>query len=389
MKSIATLVQVPAVWRSVALLSLGLLSGTGGLLLLFGVQGAHVHGLMAGFTGLMLLCTVALVYLSIRFVIRSERARHKEKIIRQTLQEAIDTLPTGLAIYDANDRLQFFNRAAAELYPYRAGVDSIGQTYEALVRRALQARHIADALGREEAWLQQRLDNRGKLQGPQLCQTHDGRWMQFHEVRTPSGFLVMERNEVTTLVNKNKALESSNEQLSHLSITDALTGLANRRMLDQCLHAEWQRGSRSQQPLSFLMIDIDHFKRYNDHYGHVAGDACLRKVASILFDCSQRTGEVVARYGGEEFVLLLPNTSSDEASRVAQRCMGELERVQIPHANSLCSSVLTLSIGVATMVAAPQINPETLIEAADVALYRAKDSGRGHYELAPSMPEKQ
>ena len=156
---------------------------------------------------------------------------------------------------------------------------------------------------------------------PLLRPRADGRWMHLYEISTPSGCLVMARLDVTELVQKSEALERSNELLEQLSATDALTGLANRRQFDQRLYAEWQRSMRSQQPLSLLLIDIDHFKRYNDHYGHLAGDACLRQVAGILYDCAQRAGELVARYGGEEFALLLPGADSAAATSVAQRCM--------------------------------------------------------------------
>ena len=369
-------------WHSLAVLALSLLSGVVALLIMVDMQKGLLFGVTAGLSALTLLNTGGLIYFSIRMVFRSERSRDQEQWAHRYLQEAIDTLPTGLAIYDAQDRLVVFNQAAADLYPYRAGVDLIGHTYETLVRRALAAGHIFDALGREDEWLRQRMATRGQMDGPQLCQTSDGRWMQFHEIRTPSGLLVMERNEVTSLMEKNMALVQSNEKLAHLSTTDPLTGLANRRMFDQCLHAEWQRSARNQLSLSLLMVDIDHFKRYNDHYGHLAGDACLRQIASILFDCSQRTGEVVARYGGEEFSLLLPGTSSEEAQSIAQRCMDELERAQIPHADSPSASILTFSMGVATVVAEPQTDPKSLVNAADVALYRAKGSGRCHFELA-------
>jgi diguanylate cyclase (GGDEF)-like protein len=372
----------PGAGLVVVLRALGLLSASVALLIVVGLQKDVLAGVLTLLSALTLLSTGGLVYFSIRMVWRFERARDKEQLAHHYLQEAIDTLPTGLAIYDAQDRLVVFNRAAAELYPYRAGEDLIGHSYETLVRRALDAGQILDAIGREETWLSQRMLARGHRVGPQLCQTTDGRWMQFHEIRTPSGFLVMERNEVTSLIQKNMALMQTNEKLAHLSSTDPLTGLSNRRMFDQCLYAEWQRSARSQLPLSLLMVDIDHFKRYNDHYGHLAGDACLRKIASILFDCSQRTGEVVARYGGEEFSLLLPGTNSQEAQSIAQRCMDELERTQIPHANSPNAQILTLSMGVATVVAEPQVAPESLINAADVALYRAKGSGRSRFELA-------
>jgi diguanylate cyclase (GGDEF)-like protein len=246
----------------------------------------------------------------------------------------------------------------------------------------LKRGEIPDALGREEEWLQQRLAGRGKLVKPLLRPTADGRWMHFYEIGTPSGCLVMARLDVTELVLKSLALERNNEQLEHLSTTDGLTGLANRRLFDQCLQSEWQRSTRSQQPLSLLLIDIDHFKRYNDHYGHLAGDACLRQMAGILYDCAQRSGELVARYGGEEFALLLPGANAEHASVVAQRCMDELANAKIIHANSPVSPWLTCSIGVATVVATQDQVPESLVRYADEALYRVKSAGRARFYVA-------
>jgi diguanylate cyclase (GGDEF)-like protein len=193
----------------------------------------------------------------------------------------------------------------------------------------------------------------------------------------------MARLDVTELVQKSMALERSNQQLELLSATDGLTGLANRRQFDQHLYSEWQRSLRSGQPISLLLIDIDHFKRYNDRYGHLAGDACLRQVAGILYDCAQRSGELVARYGGEEFALLLPGADDNVARTVAQRCMDEIAKARMPHEDSPVAEFLTCSIGVATVVAVPDLVPESLVRCADEALYRVKNNGRAHYLVAP------
>jgi diguanylate cyclase (GGDEF)-like protein len=189
------------------------------------------------------------------------------------------------------------------------------------------------------------------------------------------------RLDVTTLLENSLALERANSQLARLSTTDGLTGVANRRLFDRTLVQEWLRSARSQQPLSLLMIDIDYFKRYNDHYGHLAGDACLRQVASVLQACAQRAGELVARYGGEEFALLLPGADEQASRVVAQRCMDQLRQAQIPHAASAVSSWLTLSIGMATLVALPDQSAEVLVKTADDALYRMKAAGRARFEL--------
>jgi diguanylate cyclase (GGDEF)-like protein len=319
----------------------------------------------------------------VRQLLAGEYERQELEIGHECLREAIDALPLGVAIYDQHDRLQLFNKLATELAPYRYGGELIGQTFESILRRTLERGAIPDALGREEDWLRERLAGRGKLKRPLLRPRSDGRWMHLYEINTPSGCLVMARLDVTELVQKSMALERSNQQLELLSATDGLTGLANRRQFDQHLYSEWQRSMRSSLPISLLLLDIDHFKRYNDQYGHLAGDACLRQVAGILYDCAQRTGELVARYGGEEFALLLPGADGDVAMTVAQRCMDEVAKARIAHADSPVAEYLTVSIGVATVVASQDLVPESLVRCADEALYRVKSSGRAHYVVAP------
>jgi len=380
-KHIADFVRTTGAWWFIPLSALVLLAGGGLIAVAFIGQASTLE--VAGLGALVLLGAAALVCSSVRLILNSEEARQESELEHLCLQEAMEALPIGLAIYDPQDRLMVFNREAAELNLYRAGGNLIGQSYETLIRRSLERGEIPDALGREEEWLRQRLAGRGKLSTPLLRYTADGRWMHFYEIGTPSGCLVMMRLEVSELVHKTMALEQSNEQLEHLSTTDALTGLANRRSFDHSLQSEWQRSGRKQQPLSLLMIDVDHFKRYNDHYGHIAGDACLRQIAGTLRACAQRSGELVARYGGEEFAILLPGASVEDACMVAQRCMDELSKAGISHANSPVSPLLTCSIGVATVVANHELVPESLIRCADEALYRVKSAGRAHFEVTP------
>lgn len=311
-------------------------------------------------------------------------ARAEAHAARVRLHEAIDAMPAGVAIYDEADRLVLYNREVVDMPPYSSGGEMVGLTYEALLRRSLARGEIQDAFGREEEWLRQRLAARGLLKVPVLRRASNGRWMHYHETRAPSGSLIMVRMDVTDLVEKSLELERANELLSRLSTTDSLTGLANRRQFDQSLQSEWLRSARNQQPISLLMIDVDYFKRYNDHYGHPTGDACLRQVAGILFDCAQRSGEVVARYGGEEFAMLLPGADAEAARVMAQRCLDELHKASIPHANSPVAPWLTVSIGVATAIADPNQLPETLVQCADAALYRTKGSGRARFEVVSS-----
>lgn len=334
-----------------------------------------------GVGGAGLLGTVALVYWIIRMALRIEAAREEDEVASTFLREAIDAIPAGLAVYDDQDRLIIYNREASQMNPDQGDASMIGETYETVIRGVLQKGKIPDAVGQEEEWLAQRLAGRGKLDAPLLRRTDDGRWVHFYEIRTPSGYLTAVRLDVTHLIEKSLELENANEKLARLSTTDGLTGVANRRLFDQSLQNEWLRSARNQTPLSLLLIDIDYFKRYNDQYGHLMGDECLRQVARILYDCAQRSGEIVARYGGEEFALLLPGAATEEAKVVAQRCMDELRNAKIAHANSDVSPWLTFSIGVATAVADQNLLPETLVKRADVALYGAKSAGRTCFEV--------
>lgn len=157
---------------------------------------------------------------------------------------------------------------------------------------------------------------------------------------------------------------------------DPLTGLPNRRYLDAHLQTEWRRMLREQQPLAVLFIDIDHFKHYNDHYGHAAGDACLRTVAACLTGAIRRSGDVVVRYGGEEFIGVLPHTDTAGAQDMAQRLMAAVAAAHVPHAASPTSPLLTVSIGYASMIPSSTTSPQDLLARADEALYAAKAGGR-------------
>lgn len=162
---------------------------------------------------------------------------------------------------------------------------------------------------------------------------------------------------------------------------DSLTGLANRRMLDECIAKEWARARRECHALALLMCDIDHFKAYNDHYGHSAGDGCLQRIADILRDVVHREGDLVARYGGEEFVVLLPNTELDGARLVAEHLRAALAAAALPHAGSPLGGVITVSIGVAAHRPEGD-NDGTLFAEADRLLYLAKQQGRNRIVCA-------
>lgn len=167
------------------------------------------------------------------------------------------------------------------------------------------------------------------------------------------------------------------EELRRMSMKDGLTGIANRRSFDERLAGEWRRAQRTGKPLSLMMIDIDHFKLYNDHYGHIEGDRCIRSVAQTLERVINRSTDLVARYGGEEFAAILPDTDSDAAAWLAQACIQAITDLSIAHAKSSASDCVSISIGVHT--AAANGESEVLLSQADQALYEAKRSGRNRW----------
>jgi diguanylate cyclase (GGDEF)-like protein len=164
--------------------------------------------------------------------------------------------------------------------------------------------------------------------------------------------------------------------LRELLSTDAMTGIGNRRRFDDALDREWRRCSRSGKPLSLLMIDVDHFKAYNDHHGHLQGDECLRNVAQLLVESVGRPADLVARYGGEEFVCLLPEIGEEGARAVAAKFMMGVARASIPHAALPADARLTISIGAATCTEVARQTPGALVALADKLLYDAKRAGR-------------
>jgi diguanylate cyclase (GGDEF)-like protein len=184
------------------------------------------------------------------------------------------------------------------------------------------------------------------------------------------------------LMESERALMQANERLHELSFKDSLTQVANRRKFDQTLEMEWARAQRTGQPLSLLMIDIDHFKNLNDRYGHVAGDECLVAVARALNGTLRRAGDLLARYGGEEFVAILANIESEHALHVAEVMRQAVAELKIPNEGAPTGSLLTVSVGVVTQTEYPHHDAEALLEAGDKALYRAKCLGRNRVEVA-------
>lgn len=183
-------------------------------------------------------------------------------------------------------------------------------------------------------------------------------------------------DEIEDLLRVQKRLIGENASLKDLTYIDVLTNIANRRRFNETVELEWARGIRHGRPLSLLMIDIDHFKAYNDSYGHGQGDNCLQEVAQTLSSGLRRTVDFVARYGGEEFAVVLPETDEANAYSAAEHLRQQVEERRIAHASSPVVPYVTISVGAATVVPSTKLSPYSLVEQADRALYLAKQQGR-------------
>lgn len=205
------------------------------------------------------------------------------------------------------------------------------------------------------------------------------------ELRARVRSLLRLKREMDRRKARERELEEANAKLVRLSHQDGLTGAANRRCFDEVAAKEWGRCQRDSRPLSVVMVDIDLFKKYNDLYGHIAGDRCLIEVAGALNRALRRPADLLARYGGEEFVALLPDTDLDGATALSEAMRDQVLKLDIEHRDSDVSSRVTISIGVATCVPGPGLSLEMLVNAADKALYEAKNEGRDRVRIGARL----
>jgi diguanylate cyclase (GGDEF)-like protein len=217
---------------------------------------------------------------------------------------------------------------------------------------------------------------------PQILKRKVGIFLEMHLQRQQLEEKTRELDaKILELEVLHKELEEKNAKLELLSSLDGLTGLFNRRYFDDNLLKEWKQAIRDNTCLSLLIVDIDYFKNYNDYYGHLEGDDCLRKVAQSLYEALLRPTDIIARYGGEEFTVILPNTGSEGAGEVARRMMDSVARLDIVHKTSLVAETVTISIGVSSILPTRKLTVTSLLDRADKALYQAKEEGRNTFRV--------
>ncbi|WP_186764581.1 diguanylate cyclase domain-containing protein [Comamonas flocculans] len=304
---------------------------------------------------------------------QSLRLQATERVLQQLMSE----MPVGLCMVDARHHMYFRNQRFLD----QLGYDE--HAVPTLREWALKAYPDADYRAEVAArWKQAKAE---AVNGQIAAQSYrivsrDGA----HHVMDVAGLIFGDKLLIT--FQDHTAHLAQNEWLRKLAYVDGLTGIANRRSFDEALAAEWSRCARAGLPLSVLMIDIDHFKAYNDLYGHQKGDACLQTVARTLSESMARPHDLLARYGGEEFVCLLPQCDLEGARVVAERLCGAVFGQALVHEGSSAAPCVTISVGVACAIPDLQRDPATLTELADVHLYRAKLTGRNRVSDGRSDP---
>ncbi len=307
----------------------------------------------------------------------TERLALERKVTetRAELDVVLNEMSDGLARFDKDCRLVFSNQNYQALFPLTASVRQPGTHLRDILQAVLDTgEQVLSEIGAEQ-WVEAVLANMEKG-GEEQVRMYDGRWLLVRSTPMRAGGTVVIVSDISGLKLAESNLMDVAEQMRVLSITDALTGLHNRRDFDDGLALYLERVRRDGGELSVVLIDIDRFKAYNDTYGHPAGDACLRRVAGCIRDSAMRPADMAARLGGEEFAVLLPATDLAGAEKVADDIRQAVEAMQLPHSGAE-HGYLTISAGVASVGRDGHIETGLeLMEAADHALYAAKAGGR-------------
>ena len=311
----------------------------------------------------------------------------------------LDAAVDAIICIDNRGIINLFNKAAEQIFQYQAK-EVIGKNVSVLMPEPYKSEHDSYlqryqstgekkiiGIGRETVG--QRKDGSVFPMDLSVAETfvagkpvYAGIIRDITERKKNEEELKQHRDSLRLMVEqRTRELSLANEVLQKLANMDGLTKLANRRNFDETLQKEIQRAVRYQQPLSLMMCDIDSFKEYNDTYGHVLGDECLKKVAECLKKSFERASDLPARYGGEEFAVILPDTESKEARHLSERFIENIKKLKLSHDTSDISDYLTLSIGIMTVVPDQSTDMKSLIKAVDGELYKAKKKGRNRIEM--------
>jgi diguanylate cyclase (GGDEF)-like protein/PAS domain S-box-containing protein len=309
--------------------------------------------------------------------ITKERKLQQELVqSRDTVAFALQEMSDGLAMFDAQGFLVFCNEQYRQSFPLTGAMRLPGVHMTAILRAVIETGEQRTAPQENAEWWVDEVAGNLLRESEEQVNLFDGRWLQIRTRLASTGATLVVVTDITRLKQAELALHSAADELKELVRTDSLTGLLNRRAFDDAMETEIRRSGRTASPLSLLLIDVDCFKRYNDHYGHPGGDTVLRQVGEMLKTNLKRLGDLAARYGGEEFAAILPETDEDGAYLVAEAFRRALSDARIPHGGSE-RGYLTASVGVATyMPDNSNRSGSELIRVADEALYSAKAAGR-------------
>lgn len=281
----------------------------------------------------------------------------------------------GLALCRMDGQLVYVNPAFSELLG-RSVAETLALTYweitpEKYQQQEQQQLESLDKHHRYGPYEKEYIHSSGKLIPVRLSG-------QLVEIEGET-YILSSVEDISDRKHAENQLTRLHKKLERLSFQDCLTGISNRRMFDQTLANEWARAQRNQTPISLIMIDVDFFKEYNDQYGHLKGDDCLKKIAANLEKQAKRPSDLASRYGGEEFTLLLPETDLQQAIQVIEQCFQSIKELHIEHKSSVISGYITISAGLSHMTPNQDLDATQLIEQADKMLYRAKKANRNCY----------
>ncbi len=315
-----------------------------------------------------------------------EKRRDTEVALAQRdtiLQNILESSPDSIGIFNENMVYQACNEPFVHALGIAEVSDLIGKRLQDVVPNEMYARISASD--------SQVLHEGKSLRYIDKTRSSTGSYVWYDVVKSPfrdpasgtNGVLIMARDVSERYLAEQK-LEEANQELARLSFIDGLTQVGNRRKFDEQLQIVWNLHVREKTPLTIMLCDIDFFKGFNDHYGHLQGDEALIKVAAAFESVLTRSSDCVARYGGEEFGFILPNTTAEGAAKIAQRLHNKILSLAIPHQASSVSEQLTVSIGVISSTPQNEELPETMVAMADSALYQAKAEGRNRTSVHPA-----